>query len=67
MTSTTGRYIPGVGRTITRANIRRVIEAQAEAKQPPIEEAEAMARELVGKCVQSRHVARAARLMHGGT
>jgi hypothetical protein len=63
MQSTTGRYIPGVGRTITQANIRWLL---AKGIIGPDADPERVADECCGKFpVEPRHVARARRLMYG--
>ena len=61
MPSTTGRYKPGVGLTITRANIAILLKKGVVL---PESTAERVAEELCGKNrAEARHVARAARLI----
>lgn len=59
--STTGRYIPGVGITLTKANVRAYLAEEAKAKRPEPTHAE-IAAALVRKPVARRHLTRAANL-----
>lgn len=69
--STTGVYKPGVGVTITRANIDRLQAARAKAKLDPITDPDVVAERLLslnstpdgGNLVEKRHIHRAALLM----
>lgn len=69
--STTGVYKPGVGVTITRANIDLLQAARAKAKMDPITDPEVVAERLLslnstpdgGNLVEKRHIHRAALLM----
>lgn len=65
--STTGRQLPGVGMTITRANIRAVQAGRAKDRLEPLTP-EQLADEFVShRLCKHRHVARAERLMNGGS
>lgn len=69
--STTGRYKPGVGFTITRANIDLLQAERAEKKLEPLYTAEEVCKVLlysecygnVSNVVKPRHLYRAALLM----
>lgn len=63
MPSTFNRYKPGVGRTITRANIAVLLKKGIVG---PDADEDRVAEELCGLGrAEKRHVARAARLMYG--